>query len=447
MKVLEARERDRDLVIATHVCARWREILTSASCLWSKIDFGYPGRLACCFLKRSRETLIDVRLGEFSRTLCPAKIFTGPTPWIARIKILYIEREMEQMAETAEWLCQETPNLQSLTIKKKPSLRSRFGGAGTGRNVHFPDNFLGRHAPLLQSLTFHSVSPVKVFTFPLPKLTHLCWTSKASNIVIEELLGLFESSPLLETIRIRGRIQTHTKDPLKKVTLSELHRLEWEDTSGGSTSLIPCLVAPKLNKLEIEVAHIPQSQRTAPPPIIPPDGNHIPLLLEPVSMTYVHNHGKRAYYFIYPETTYFMFTQLDKGHRTSPATNLLLSPDFPISFSRTQELIIQAVGGALPLDAIPIGKLESLRELDLVGQVDSLVRIIGVNRGKPVPCPALWKICISPNDLRSALRELRKVLEERREAGHAVNTVEILEGYECTEVEELRTVVDEVILL
>ena len=434
-KVLEARKEERDLVSATHVCMRWREILTSASRLWTKIDFKYRGHLMCRYLERSKGALIDVTLGKGSDISRIAEIPIRFIPWHARMKSLRIRGKAGKIREITEGLCQETPNLRYLEIK------------GTLGKFCFPDNFLGRHAPSLQRLTFSSFSPGKFFTFPLPKLTHIDCVTETTDVVIEELLGLFESSPLLEGVRIHARIQTHVQEPSKKVLLRELNELDWADY-GGSISLMPYLIAPKLNKLGIRVTHNPRGQRTVLSSILPPDGSHIPLLLEPTGMTYVHDHGNRTYCFAYPDTTSnLIVSQVNDGRNTDPTISSWFSPDFPVSFSRTRQLVVEIMGGFPPLEDVPIEKFLGLHELDLIGEVDQLVRIIDVNDGQPIPCTTLSKVRISPRDHRSCLSELRKVLEKRREAGHGVKTIRISRGDRCTEaeIEGLRGVVDEVI--
>lgn len=430
MEVLKARKEERDLVAATQVCVRWHEILASAPSLWARIDVKYPGHLPCLYLKRSKGTLIDVTLGKPSNILNPADKFVASTLWIARTKTLCIQGGPGQIREIAEGLCQEAPSLRSLTIE----------GNGASACVHFPDNFLGKYAPSLQSLTLCSVSPQKVFTLPLPKLTHIDWV--AGHVVIEELLELFESSPLLESIRMAVLIQTDRKKPLKKVTLSNLCELEWAD-SGGSTSLMSYLIAPKLNKLDIRITHNPQHRPTTLSSTLPSDGNHIPLLLEPVAVAYVHEYGTRTYYFDYPETACLVISESN----INPTISRWFSPDFPISFSRVRKLGVQAIASLPPLDEVPIERFESLHELQLIGKVDSLAQMMGGNNDRLIPCPALSKIWISPINGSSSLGKLKKVLEKRREAGHRVKTVQISRVNKCmdAEIEGLRTLVDEVI--
>lgn len=453
MKVLEARKEERDLVTATHVCARWREILTSATHLWNKIDFKYPGQLAYHYLEQSKGALIDVTLGEGSEIFRPAEIFVGSTPWVRRMKSLCIQRETEQIREfaQAQGLCQETPNLRSLAIEGKSRARSRSDTTGAGGNIYFPDNFLGKQAPSLQSLTFRSVSPGNIFAFPLPSLTHIDWIAETTYVVFEELLELFASSPRLETIRMHVSLQTHTQGPSKTVTLNNLHDLDWGD-HGGSTSLIPCLIAPKLSKLEIRVTHKPQHQWTTLSSILSANPSHIPLLLEPTAVAYVHDHGNRSYHFCYPEATdpeiaYLIVSQVTENRDTDALIGCWFSADLPISFSRTQKLVVEVIGGFPPLDDVPIEKFDSLHELQLIGNVDWLVQILEAKHGKPSPCGTLSKIFISRIDHSSTLRELRKVLEKRNETGHRVKTVQISKGHNFTgaEIEGLREAVDEFI--
>ncbi|KAF9650463.1 hypothetical protein BDM02DRAFT_3164908 [Thelephora ganbajun] len=452
-KVFEDRGNDRDMIVATHVCSRWRTILTSTPSLWTKIDFEYSAR-ASLYLERSKAALIDVTIGKVrSSILGPEGVFLGAIPWVTRMKSLSIQAEEEQIKKIAARLCHKTPNLQSLTFKANTRHYQSLVGTGGGGAIYIPPDFLGRHSPLLRSLTFYTVSPSVVFTFPLPVLTHIDWVAETAYVVIEELLDLFVSSPLIETVKMHVRVRrTRMYEPLKEVTLSKLRKLDWADCD-GSISLIPCLIAPELNDLTVRVTRNPQRQQATLSTILPPHGGHLPLLLEPIALEYVYQHGSRSCRFRYQGVPPFCIREIPRARGTDSTISHWLSPHEPISFGRLLTLTIEASGGCPPPEDIPTRQLGSLQTLWLVGEIDTLVRIIRPSYYRSgdvelVPCPALKEVRIAPKDNYFLLDELTGILRERKEAGHAVRTVRIMGQSRCSpsQIRELRKIVDEVIV-
>jgi hypothetical protein len=452
-KVFEFRENERDLIAATHVCARWRTMLTSTPSLWTKIDFEDTTR-ASLYLERSKAALIDVNVGKTrSFIVGPEGAFLGAIPWVARMKSLDIRAEEGQIKTIAARLCHKTPNLQHLKLTGQPrsyqSAMSMGNTRSSGGAIYVPPDFLGRHAPELRSITFSSISPSVVFAFPLPKLTHIDWVAESAYVVIEELLDLFGTSPLLESIRMDVKVRrTRTYEPLRVVTLPELRRLDWSDRE-GAISLIPCLIAPQLNNLAVRVTLRPISHTVTFPTFLPPHGSHFPLLVEPNGLEYVYQNGARLCRFRYEEPAYFFVRELSDTRTVSNAVSQWLLPSGAISFAQIQELTVEASGGCPSLEDIPIKRFENLRSLALVGETDSLVSMIQPNHGSisGVPFHALSEIRITPKDSYFSFDHLAQVLEKRREAGYGMKTVKIIGEGRCLpgQVKELRKFVDKVI--
>lgn len=453
-KVLEFRKHEKDLIAATQVCARWRAILTSTSSLWTKVDFEDSSR-ASAYLDRSKAALIDVTVGRTRSCIVgPEGAFLGAIPWVARMKSLYIQAEEEQIKTIAQRLCHKTPNLQFLTLKGQArqyqySMSMNTNNTGGGA-IYVPPDFLGRHAPLLRSLTFSAISPSVVFTFPLPKLTHIDWVAETAYVVIEELLDLFVSSPLIEVIKMHVKVRrTRAYEALRQVTLNHLRRLDWADTE-GSISLIPCLTAPELKDLAVRVTRSPQPQQNTLSSILPPHGGHFPSFVEPSGVEYTYQYGTRTCRFSYDGAVFLSIRELSRSRTIDPAVGRWLSPTAPISFAQTEYLNVEASGGCPPLGDIPIRQLENLRTLVLGGETDTLVPMIRPNRGVSggflsVPCPGLSEIRITPKDHYFKLDQLVEVLKERREAGRGVKTVKIFGGSRCMpgEIEELKKYIEE----
>jgi len=457
-RVLELRKYESDLIAATHVCARWRVILTSTQSLWTKVDFEDSTR-ASLYLERSKVALIDVSVGRTRSCIVgPEGAFLGAIPWVARMKSLHIEADEVQMKTIATRLCHKTPNLQHLILRGQPrSYHSPMpiggiGGGGSGA-IYVPPNFLGRHAPELRSIKFSAISPSVVFTFPLPKLTTIDWVADDAYVVIEELLDLFVSSPLIEEIKMSVKVRrTRSYEPLREVTLEQLHRLDWTDHE-GLISLIPCLIAPRLNDLAVRVTRSPQPQAVTLSTILPPHGGHFPLLVEPIGLEYVYQNGTRVCRFSYGSPAYLFIRELSKRRTIDNVVGRWLSSSTPISFTQMEMLTVEASGGCPPVEDIPIHLFERLRTLELIRETDSLALMIQAKRTisggiQSVPCPELSEIRIIPKDSHFRLEELARVLRERREAGHGVKTVKILGENRClpSQIDELKKFVDELIV-
>ena len=455
-RVLEFREQEKVLIAATQVCARWRTILTSTPSLWTKIDFEDTTR-ASLYLARSKAALIDVIIGKTrSYVVGPEGAFLGAIPWVARMKSLDIQAEEDQIKTIAARLCHKTPKLQHLALKGQPrqyqTAMYMGGNSSGGGAIYVPPDFLGRHAPELRSISFNAISPSVVFTFPLPQLTHIEWVAENAYVVIEELLDLFVSSPLIETIKMHVKVRrTRTYQPLREVTLNKLRRLDWTD-SEGLISLIPCLTAPELCDLAVRVTRTPQPQIVTLSTILPLHSDNFPLLVEPSGLEYIYHYGARSCRFRYAKPAFFFVRELSKTRTIDHIAGRWLSPAAPISFAQTESLSVEASGGCPPIEDIPIRQFERLQTLGFVGETDTLVPMIRPNPGlsgrfPSVPCPALSEIRITPKNSYFRLDELAQVLKERRDAGHGVKTIKILGESRClpSEIKELRNVVDEVI--
>ena len=423
MKILEVRERDRDLDAAVKVCARWRMILQSARHLWTKVDFEYPAR-ASCYIQRSGGSPIDVLVGKTKDTIIgPVGAFLGATPWVARMKSLYIGTQTEQIKKIAELLCQRAPQLKSLTFEGKarryaypPHDRNESRGA-----IYVPREFLGRHAPLLQSLTFHSVVPSVVFNFPMPNLTYIDWVAETAHIVIEELLELFASCPLLQIIKINvliRRTQIHT--PLKQVTLEHLRKLDWADHD-GCLSPIPCMTAPKLTDLTLKLTSNPLFQRPTLASFLSSEADRIPLLAKPSVVKYTYNCGIRSLRCGYGEAASLAIREATTDRVVGPPVSHWFPQDIPLSFSATQELSIEAIGGCPDSDDVPILLFESLRKLEFAGESDPLISLIS-----SVPSVDLTEIQITPKLHYFPLDGVAEAIKNRNRSGIGkVTTVRI----------------------
>lgn len=453
-KVIEGRESERDLVAATQVCRRWRSILISTTKLWTNVDFEHPSR-ASVYLDRSKTTPVDITIGKTRDCVVGAVgALIGSIPWVSRMKSLRIETDMDQIKSIAEKLRHAAPELQSLTFegKRRPYSYTSYGQVQGGA-IFVPYDFLGRHAPKLESMTFHTVSPSVVFTFPLPRLTHIDWVADQAHVVIEELLNLFVSSPLLEVVKVHALIRrTQTYKPLIDVTLNKLRKFDWADCD-GSLSPLPSLTAPELRDLAIKVTRHPQYQQTNLSTVLPRNASQFPLLLEPKIVKYTCEQGVRSFQLGYDGVSFLSVREVSKERNANYEIRNWFSQPTPLSFGTTLSLAIEATGGRLLPGDVPIEQFVSLETLELIGETAGFVPLIKLDRGMSgnlslVPCPDLKEIRIVPKENLFNLDQLAQVLGERRKAGYrGVKTVRLMGKYKylLSEIRELREVVDQVI--
>ena len=408
IKVFEFRRWESDLLAATHVNARWREILTSTPHLWSEIsDFYSTGRMNL-YLERSNPVLLDVTIRNGTKTSL-VELFP-------RMRSLCIQaRNPGEVKEIVSLLDRKAPNIQSLEIE------SSFSPAEfSGSLLRSPHTFLGGYAPSLQSLTFRRVSAGFVPAFPLPKLTHIDWVTETEQVAINEVLGLFRSSPLIEVIKMHVKVKADRYQSLKTVTLSKLRKLDWADHA-GAISLIPYLIAPQLSELAIKVTQTSEDQTFSLSSIPPSDVSHIPLLLKPKGLEYVYENCNRSWYFSYHGSASFVIRTGALENRGS-----LFSPDIPISFSEARKLTVEAIGGSPPFLDIPIEQFKSLQRVELRGETGELASRIML--ASP---PQLSKIRIASQGHDFSFNGLAEGLRKKREAGHGEVTVRIFGGNLC----------------
>ena len=426
-RALEFRGDDRDLISATHVCHRWRSALSSAPSLWTKILFRDTDRVLTYFT-RSGALPIDIvfkptRISFEAWTFEPEDLFTSCIPWFDRMKSLHIQGDEEQIETIARRLCLPAPLLQHLKFDGRPnrSLVRRIAGA-----VSFPHDFLGGQVPSLQSLSFDSISPAPLIKFPLPNLTSLTWADRNSKGTVGDLLDFLMLSPLLEVMDIRLQVQSvSTSERARVVTLNKLCELTWSN-SGGTFSLMSCLIAPELHWLSLRVVPVLDSPESDLASILPPNAAHFPLLAEPTGMRYTTRRGTRLCIFN-SDTGYIRITVVPSHYQDGTPSFAWLSRDTSISFRLMNQLVMEA--DYPPLGEIPIDQFESLESLELVDCADIYPSLMLPYRHRlsgavVTPLPTLLELQTTSNAVLP-LDGLAEVLRERKQAGHEVETVRI----------------------
>ena len=143
--------------------------------------------------------------------------------------------------------------------------------------------------------------------------------------------------------------RTRVYELLSQVTLKKLRRLSWANCD-GLTSLIPCLTAPELSDLAVNVTRGSQPQAVNLATILPPHGSHFPLLIEPNGLEYVYRYGTHLCRVRYDRAAFFFVRELSKNRTIDNAAGHWLTTSAPISFTQMEMLTVEAIGGCLPIE-------------------------------------------------------------------------------------------------
>ena len=452
-RVLEFREGDKDLISATHVCNRWRSVLTSTPPLWTGVVFLDSNR-ALAYLTRSGGLPIDVsfiptRIAFETWKFDPEDFYTSRIPWFDRVKSMAIGGDEGQIEAILRRLCLPAPLLQSIKFSGRPN-RSLMLPRAPG-TVRFPREFLGSQAPSLRSLSFDSISPVSVAKLPLTNLTSFTWTDKDSEATVTGLVSLLESAPLLELLTLHLRIRSvSTAERTTTVTLNKLRELTWSN-SGGTFSLTSCLITPELHWLSLRLVP-PLDLQTDLATILPPHEGHFPLLTEPTEVKYTTRRGTRLCQFQSATNYVSIYVSI-----STPMGNYdeIHAPWFlrnaAIHFKQIKQMTIEV--DFPPLGEFPGEQFESLETLELADGGNNYFTLIQpyfreFSTIPVIPFPALLEVRIGV-DLNTPLARLVEILTQRKQAGYGVKTVKI--RGECDEVTNeavagIRESVDEVVL-
>jgi hypothetical protein len=460
VKVLEhcRREKVKDpVVVAAGVCRQWRQILTSVPHLWTKIKFGpCPIEVTSKRLEWSKEELIDVTFPEPGWKHLGNDLL-GANPWISRTKFLTIKRDLEHLKKVFGTLHSAAPKLESLIIEGAYHSFDAYSTDSTSRgNFMSSRKFLGRSAPSLQSITFRDVLPGMAFTFPLPMLTKIDWVAPTAYVWFDEILNLLSTSPLLEDITVHAKVRLQDRSDRRRVTLGELHHLDWKDYE-GSTSLVPHVIAPKLKGLRIQVIHKDCKQNITLASILYSGPKDIGLFqLKPVAVDYSYGPLRRSWRFRYPDPeTNSLWIEAAWEKQDGDEIDWSLS-GLPISLSSTKSLTVQPgvdVKNPHLWEILP-EELRNLERITLEKEIDLLIPLVGMACHESVPFPHLSELRInlrsSPSVLLT-LREIKDVLNDRKRAGYPVNKIQFLvyaiQYHEIANVEGMDETLEEAIWL
>ena len=194
---------DQDKIALTHVCRDWRDIFTSRSSLWTRLDFTNVDKTRT-YIQRAQSSPLEIYLGdEDDKVIDDA--FPLVIPHISRLKSLTINRGA--LPSILEHFYCHTPLLERLDIEICA---------------------MDLHHPVLDAALFNGdLSSLRELRLRRV-ITRLPWTNMANLRIFDlkssaricettNLLEFFKSAPLLHTVLLTCRISDSPDPPPERI--------------------------------------------------------------------------------------------------------------------------------------------------------------------------------------------------------------------------------------
>lgn len=287
--------------------------------------------------------------------------------------------------------------------------------------VRLPDNFLGRQAPSLRSVSLSGICPTFESPFPLPNLTelYLYMPEGTGPFRMSGLFQFFSNSPLLQRISISIPSQTvQDVPPDQVVSLESLVELGYTCNSAGR--VLPCLRLPRLKQLRVSLS-LGQMQKLAD--ILPHNGH-----------TLLAGATKMLYY----SDQYLLRVDLSgdgvdvsfSAFRTTAYHNPSVdwfSDQSHIPFGQIEDLKVESrsIDTYFPINIFALGNLRVLRAVLWDAPfAEGFLRSLHPHLGAGIPCRSLREIEYTYwGSQGQLLWELISLLRERKRAGHRLRLV------------------------
>ena len=357
------------------------------------------------------------------------EVFKYLTPHITRAKSLTVHGTHDTDVHAACLLLRTPfPALQHLIVYTRRGL------------VHLPDDFLGRQAPLLRTVSFCGVCPAFGSHFPLPSLIefNLSLLEGAGPFHAGALLRFLSGCPWLRKIRIYSKAMSRDT-PLDQITsLESLTELDYACPPVGR--VLPYLRLPRLEKLRVSFPLEPgQAQKLAD---LLPRGGHV--LLTGATKIEYYSYDDSQEIKLYGKGTDISFSV---SRPTADHAHHDWFPNDPcIPFGQIEDLTVR-VSNAIDFP-VNIAVFENLRVLRIIPWNSNFVEGF---LGLLYPDPRVGICCQSLQEIRypcgGLLGPLISLARERKRAGHQLGLVRLLEkwsGFDQDLVEELKEHVEEV---
>jgi len=225
----------KPLIMMTHVCRSWRNVLLSTPSLWTQIDFTMSTKSQrAAFLRRSGDQ--PLKINHYIDDPDNVKPFLSIILHnLFRLQWLRISLYLDDFELLLRNFSAAAPELKYLEMENDANV--------TEMDVKLPKIFGGR-MPKLTSLklrNFHT----NFRDFNFPSLTRFFFGT-GTKIPVQDLTSFFERCPSLEFIDISLSYapQPPTAPPRKRVCLPALQELKFDQTA-CTTGLLDHLALPK----------------------------------------------------------------------------------------------------------------------------------------------------------------------------------------------------------
>jgi len=260
---------NKPLIMMTHVCRSWRNVLLSTPSLWTQINFSLSGtrsQQAEVFLRRSGNQLLDIYQSLGQDRVEPFLSITLHN--LFRLQGLSIISYMPHFEPLLRNFSASAPELKHLEIQNHNTMES---------DKELPKIFGGR-MPKLTSLSLYWFR-TNLRNLDLPSLMWFKFET-GKDTSIQDLISFFERCPLLEFIQLCFcSFQTPVPPPHKRVCLAALREFRLNNAA-YITGLLDHLILPRCTEMMLQgtFADGPYIQHGTPAARIHPSSiEHLPV--------------------------------------------------------------------------------------------------------------------------------------------------------------------------
>ena len=280
--------------------------------------------------------------------------------------------------------------------------------------VHLPDDFLGRHAPSLRSITFDGVHSTLESLSPLPNLTQLKLLG-TSPFRVDALFRFLSGCPLLRNVSIKSTETSQDATLDQIISLELLEELDY--TCSPIDQILPCLRLPRLERLRVS-SPLGQAQKVVD---FLPHGGHV--LLAGTTELFYYSYELSQEIKFYGKSTDVSFTVLRTTLDDTPID--WFPDDTCIPFGQIEVLTV--VVTATVDVPIHVSSFENLRVLRIIPRN---MRFIEGFLGSLHPYPEVGVPCRFLQEIRYPYWGppglLVNLVRERKRAGYQLELVYLL---------------------
>lgn len=204
------------LIALTHVSHGWRDIFTSRSSLWTRLDSLNVDKIRT-YIQRSKSSPLDVRLQHIHDNWDLEDVLFPVIPHIPRLKSLVVQAHVSPVA--LSHLRNRAPLLEELCVDNTADLTPDFGSKLFGGDLSSLRKL--RLSGFTTHVPWNNMANLRDFNLSCP---HEC------EMTVTQLLDFLESAPLLHTVTLEDPILgSSNAPPARIVPLPHLNSLTITD--------------------------------------------------------------------------------------------------------------------------------------------------------------------------------------------------------------------------